>query len=45
MIVTSTGHIHLLFEHSIGVSLFATEEEKFSSRKRVLADLAIVCWG
>ena len=26
-------------------SLFATEKEKISSRKRIFADLAIVCWG
>ena len=29
VIVTFTGHIHLLFEHSIGVSLFATEVKSF----------------
>ena len=39
-----TGHIHLLFERSIGSPFFATEEEKLSSRKRVLEDLDIVCW-
>ena len=43
--MTFAGQICLLFEHSIGVSLFETEEEKFSSRKRVFADLAFVCWG
>ena len=30
VVVTLTGHIHLSFEHSLGVSLFAAEEEKFS---------------
>ena len=44
VIVTFTGHIHL-FLSTHCVSLFATKEEKFSSRKCVLADLAIVCWG
>ena len=29
---------------SIGVSLVATKEEKFSSRKRVFVDLANICW-
>ena len=41
VIVTFTGHIHLLFEQSS----FATKGEKFSSRKNVFVDLAIVCWG
>ena len=42
VIVAFTDHLHLLFEHSFGVSLFETEKEKFSSRKLVLADLDTV---
>ena len=42
--MTRTGHIYFLFEHAISVSLFATEEDKFSKRSFLLQNAFLQSW-